>query len=75
MLRCAALWVESLRVKLSEREEAVLVFALPIFSLLFLKISDNLCVIVGCRTAVVWWRLKSSIARLDSYGDERTLVE
>ena len=62
MFRCAVLWEDSLRVKLSERDELVAVFALPIFSLLFLKMSDNLCVTVGCRTAVVWWRLKSSIA-------------
>ena len=62
MFLCAVLWLDSLRVRLSDKEEVVVVFDLPILSLLFLKISDSLCVTVGYLVAVVWCRLKSSIA-------------
>ena len=61
MFLCAVLWLDSLRVRLSDKEEVVVVFDLPILSLLFLKISDSLCVTVGCLVAVVWCRLKSSM--------------
>ena len=45
----------SLSVRLSDKvQDAELVFDLPIFSLLFLKISESLWVTVGCLTAVVW---------------------
>ena len=61
----------SLRVRLSDMEEAVVVLDLPILSLLFLSIWWSLCVRVGCLTAVVWCLLSptsASISPLTSHG-------
>ena len=50
----ARLWLLlSLRVRLSDMEEVVVVLDLPIFNLLFLSMSCSLWVTVGCLTAVV----------------------
>ena len=67
MFLWAVLWLLlSLRVKLSDKEEAAVVLDLPpIRSLRFLNISESLWVTVGCLTAVVWClRNSTSMTRI-----------
>ena len=57
----ARLWLLlSLRLRLSDMEEAWVVLDLPMLILLFLRISWSLWVTVGCLTAVVWCLLRPS---------------